>query len=117
MPYVPAPVIEKLGATGMSKVFIYGFTGTFTEKPEYDYAHPDVGATHKCMLFLRQESATTEFLNAENEAKKFGFSSITNLAGNQLQIDVLNTEAYKGFTGYYNEALKEGSSLVYYPRT
>ncbi|PXW67625.1 hypothetical protein BZA03_1261, partial [Alteromonas sp. I10] len=25
----------------MSKVFIYGFTGTFTEKPEYDYAHPD----------------------------------------------------------------------------
>ena len=106
-----------LGATGMSKVFIYGFTGTFTEKPEYDYAHPDVGATHKCMLFLRQESATTEFLNAENEAKKFGFSSITNLAGNQLQIYVLNTEAYKGFTGYYNEALKEGSSLVYYPRT
>ena len=111
------PHIQALGATGMSKVFIYGFSGTFTEKPEYDYAHPNVGATHKCMLFLRQESATTEFLNAENEAKKFGFSSITNLAGNQLQIEVLNTEAYKGFTGYYNEALKEGSSLVYYPRT
>ncbi|PXW75020.1 hypothetical protein BZA03_103419, partial [Alteromonas sp. I10] len=41
MPHMSAPVIGKLGATGMSKVFIYGFTGTFTEKPEYDYAHPD----------------------------------------------------------------------------
>ena len=115
--HVLAPLSGVLGATGMSKVFIYGFTGTFTETPEYDYAHPDIGATHKCMLFLRQESETTEFLNAETEAKKFGFSSITNLAGNQLQVDILNTDAYKGFTGYYDEALKEGSSLVYYPRT
>jgi len=98
-------------------VFIYGFIGTFTEKPDYDYVHPSFGDTHKCILFLRQNSEAIEIALAEKVAKKFGFSNIKNLAGNQLQIHVLNTDAYKGFSGYYEEALKEGSSLVYYPRT
>lgn len=106
-----------LGASCMTKVFIYGFTGTFTESSEYDYDHPLHGDTHKCMLFLRQNTQDLEFQIAQKEAEKYGFSSIINLSGNELKVDVLNSDSYKGFVGYYEEALQKGSSLVYYPRT
>ena len=101
----------------MNTVFIYGFTGKYNGKPEYDYANPESHAEHKCMLFLSQENNEVSFEAASNEIVKFGFEEITNLSGNQLKVEVLNTEQYKGFTGFYEEALNEGSALVYYPNT
>lgn len=40
----------------MSIVGTYGFTGRYSGTSEYEWNHPEAGATHQCMLFLRQES-------------------------------------------------------------
>jgi hypothetical protein len=33
----------------------------------------------------------------------------------KLVVEVLNTEPYRGFSGFYEEALSSGSALVFYP--
>jgi hypothetical protein len=101
----------------MKNVYLYGFTGKYSGNPEYDYEHPELNAVHNCMLFLAQEKNELLFEEAKNEMKKFGFEEITNLKGNELKVEVLNTEQFKGFSGFYEEALNDGSALVYYPNT
>ena len=99
----------------MSIVVIYGFTGTFQPGHEYDYVHPEPGATHKCLLFLAQsdDHPLEEF--ARSECSKYGFQEVEFSGHGQLKVDVLNTDQYRGFAGFYEEALHEGSALVYYP--
>ena len=69
------------------------------------------------MMFIAQKIDELDFDRALIEVKKYGFDQVINLTGNTLKVEVLNTDAYKGFTGFYTEALEEGSSLVYYPNT
>jgi hypothetical protein len=99
----------------MSIVGIYGFTGRYSGTSEYEWTHPEAGATHKCMLFLRQESDSGEFEPATAECHRYGFEAIENLRYGKLVVDVLNTEPYRGFSGFYEEALASGSALVFYP--
>lgn len=99
----------------MSVIYVYGFTGIYTGSPEYDYQHPQLGATHSCMLFLRQDEDSDQFLLAEAESRKYGFGEFASARSGKLDIDVLNTDAYRGFAGFYEEALENGSALVYYP--
>jgi len=101
----------------MSIVVIYGFEGTFSGKAEYEYSFPEIGVQHRCMLFLMQENDELEFETASAEIGKFGFGNLSNLRGNPLKVEVLNTDSFKGFTGFYEEALDSGSSLVVYPNT
>ena len=101
----------------MKVVIIYGFEGLYNGKPEYEYHFPKFNDTHKCMLFISQENEELDFDIAKNEASKFGFIKLRNITGNPLKIEVLNTDLYKGFSVFYEEALKEGSSFVYYPNT
>ena len=101
----------------MKTVIIYGFSGKYNGKPEYEYHYPEINNVHKCMLFIAQEKEEPEFENAINESLKYGFIDLTELTGNPLKVEVLNSEKFKHFSGYYEEALEEGSSLVYYPNT
>jgi len=101
----------------MQSVVIYGFTGRFTGKTEYDYHFPEIDGIHNCMLFLSQEASDLVFDDAITECARYGFTQIENIKGNLLKVEVLNTDGFKKFTGYYEEALSEGSSLVYYPNT
>jgi hypothetical protein len=101
----------------MSKVLIYGFIGTFVGEDEHEYVFPKLNDTHKCMLFLCQKSEESDLELAKKECVKFGFDNISVNQGQPLKIEVLNTDKYKGFIGYYEEALEYGSSLVYYPNT
>lgn len=101
----------------MKRVVIYGFKGTFIGNSEYDYTFPNINDTHKCMLFLSQNSEELIFDAAEKECNRYGFSNIENMRANLLKVEVLNTDQYRGFTGFYEEALSEGSALVYYPNT
>jgi hypothetical protein len=101
----------------MKVVYIYGFQGMFVGNSEYDYVEPAIGDVHKCMVFIAQDIDELDFDRALIEVKKYGFDQVINLSGNTLKVEVLNTDAYKGFTGFYTEALEEGSSLVYYPNT
>ncbi len=101
----------------MKTVLLYGFEGTYTGGNEYDYHHPELNETHKCLLFVSQESSEPNFELAEEEYKKYGFTDVTGLKGKELNVDALNSDSYKGFSGFYEEALNEGSCLVYYPNT
>ena len=99
----------------MSVVMLYGFTGVYSGDPEYDWDHPELGAVHKCMLFLRQKSESDDFLSAEFECRRYGFTDIHSIRVGKLQVEALNTDLYRGFAGFYEEALKEGSAFVFYP--
>ena len=101
----------------MKTVVIYSFRGRFAGKAEYEYTYPKVGDTHNCLCFISQDNEELEFENAVNESLKYGFTDTENWAGNPLKVEVLNTEGYRRFSGFYEEALNEGSSLVYYPNT
>ena len=99
----------------MTIVAIYGFTGRYSGTSEYDWNHPEVGATHKCMLFLKQESDSGQFESAMAECRRYGFEAIENMRYGKLSVEVLNTDLYRGFSGFYESALAEGSTLVFYP--
>ena len=99
----------------MSVVAIYGFRGTFAGNQEYDYTHPEVGAVHRCLLFLAQTDAVPVEDLARAECGKYGFPEPEFSSFGLLKVEVLNTDQYRGFAGFYEEALKNGNSLVYYP--
>lgn len=40
---------------------------------------------------------------------------VIDLRCGRMQVDALNTDAYRGFAGFYEEALETGSALLYYP--
>lgn len=52
---------------------------------------------------------------AETEGAKYGFTSITIDNGKQLSVELLNTDEYRKFYSYYEEAMDEGSALAWYP--
>ena len=99
----------------MTVVVIYGFSGKYSGSSEYTWNNPEIGVTHKCMLFLRQESDSNEYEAALAECRKYGFVGIENVRYGKLQVEVLNTDLYRGFAGFYESALREGSTLVFYP--
>ena len=99
----------------MSVVVVYGFSGQYSGSSEYEWSHPHLGVTHKCMLFLRQEADLDAYPDAQVECERYGFSDIQFSGCGKLQIEVLNTDAYRGFSGFYEEALSSGSALLYYP--
>ena len=99
----------------MSIVAIYGFHGVFTGEREHGYKHPDVGAWHKCMLFLAQADEAPVEDAARAECAKYGFLEPEFSGYGPLQVEVLNTDQFRGFVVFYEEALKDGSALVYYP--
>ncbi|MBP7622481.1 MAG: hypothetical protein KA763_00810 [Xanthomonadales bacterium] len=99
----------------MPTVFVYGFRGKYTGSPVYDYSHPELNATHKCMLFLSQESDQSQMHLAGAECLKYGFGEYEFSRAGRLDIDSLNTDTFRGFSGYYEEALSQGSALVFYP--
>jgi hypothetical protein len=97
------------------KVFIYGFEGTYSGPSEIEFDHPEEGATHKAMLFLRQDSASVDFDLALVGINNFGFTDIQALRGNHLKVESMNDPKMAVFSKYYEEALESGSSLVWYP--
>ena len=99
----------------MNAVVIYRLEARFTGNPSYEFTQPEIGATHKCLLFMAQQTEEGQYEAALNECLKFGFSDIIFGGHGTLQPGVLDTEEFKGFSGHYEEALNEGSSLIFYP--
>jgi hypothetical protein len=99
----------------MSVVVIYGFSAKYGGNPEFEWNHPEVGNVHQCLLFLRQSIDSDEYELALSECRKFGFDDVSFTRRGALKVEVLNTDMYRGFAGFYEEALRTGSALVYYP--
>jgi hypothetical protein len=95
-------------------VVLYLCEGVFDGPGELDLRAPEVGARHKFLLFLRQETNNASSAEAVREAQRFGFGSINVLNGKALEVESLNSA--QGFAKHYEEALAEGSSLIWYPK-
>lgn len=67
------------------------------------------------MLFLKQESEVDDFAAAAKECGRYDFTDLEHMCCGKLQIDVLNSDLYRGFAGFYEEALTSSSALLYYP--
>ncbi len=98
-------------------VMIYGFSGRYTGNGVFEWDAPSIGARHRAMLFLLQEDERDAFDLALAECIRFGFDEIQDLRCGRMQVDALNSEAYRGFSVFYEEALEAGSALLYYPQT
>jgi hypothetical protein len=95
-------------------VVLYLCDGVFDGPGELQFRAPEVGGRHKFLLFLRQENPSASSAEAIREAQRFGFGSINVLNGKPLEVESLSSA--QGFAKHYEEALAEGSSLVWYPR-
>lgn len=96
-------------------VMIYGFSGRYTGNGAFEWDAPSIGARHRAMLFLVQEDERDAFDLALAECTRFGFDEIQDLRCGRMQVDALDTNTYRGFAGFYEEALETGSALLYYP--
>lgn len=99
----------------MSNVLIYKLEGLYSGQSEYAYAAPDIEEAYRCILFLVQDDDAADFPRAKAEAERYGFTGISFSGFELLPADVLETNALRGFTDYYKEAIENGSSLAYYP--
>lgn len=98
-------------------VMIYGFSGRYTGNGAFEWDAPSIGARYRAMLFLLQEDERDAFDLALAVCTRFGFDEIQDLRCGRMQVDALNSEAYRGFSVFYEEALEAGSALLYYPQT
>ena len=96
----------------MHHIVLYLGDGTYSGKGEYELRPPEIGARHEFILFLRQSNAEPAFSIATEEAGRFGFLEVTLKQAREIQTESLNT--MRGFSGYYEEALSAGRSLVWY---
>jgi len=94
-------------------VILYFCDGTFSGASALTFKAPEAGMRHRFLLFLRQDTAGVSYVSALAEAERFGFSSIKVLNGKPLDVETLNGR--DGLASNYEEALSEGSSLVWYP--
>jgi hypothetical protein len=99
----------------MTTVVLYGGVGKFTGTREYQWVSPEVGDTHKFILFMAQESEMSLEAEAMKEMEKFGFAEIRLGAGKPIHVEVLNQPQMQAFQRHYEGALAEGSSIVWYP--
>ncbi|WHI52915.1 hypothetical protein P3339_09190 [Microbulbifer sp. MLAF003] len=101
----------------MKKVYLYGFNGTYSGESKYNWSPPEKGDSHDCLLFLRQTEDAVNFEAATLEIANFGFVGVSDLKGNSLKVEALNSDLHRGFRGFYESALHDGSCLVFYPNT
>jgi hypothetical protein len=101
--------------SAMAVVILYRLRGRYSGPSEYQWHHPAPGAIHDCLLFLRQETAQEQYSEAELESRRHGIVHVEFFACGKLDVEVLNTDLYRGFSVFYEEAMREGCALVFYP--
>ncbi len=99
----------------MKIVYLYGGMGAFTGNGEFEWSSPDMGSTHRFILFLAQDVDSPQQEAASAELARFGFSDIELVQGKPIAVEVLNAPALQAFRKHYEGAFSEGSSLVWYP--
>ncbi|PHR00409.1 MAG: hypothetical protein COB32_12990 [Halomonas sp.] len=81
----------------MYNIYIYSFEGSYSGSSEYEFQAPHMGAEHKCILFVLQETDVCDFAGAKEEIRKFGFKNIVNLKGKPILVESLNSDKGKKF--------------------
>ena len=98
----------------MTTVFIYGGSGRF-KGGEFDWNGPALGTTHEFMLFLAQAGESPLQEAALAQIHRFGFEQVELWEGRKIVVETLNDPKLAAFRKHYEDALKDGSSLAWYP--
>lgn len=99
----------------MNIVILYLGTARFTGGANFEWASPALGGSHRFILFLVQNDGLPNLELARLEVESFGFSEIDLSEGRQIDVESLNDPKMAVFRRHYEGALREGSSLVWYP--
>jgi len=96
-------------------VYIYPARGTF-RGGEYTWKSPLPGAKHEFMLFMRQDEDEAKQKEALAEIGKYGFADVKFIAqGREINVEMLNAPELATFRKNYEEALRDGASVAWYP--
>lgn len=99
----------------MTKVYIYPARGRFAQG-EFEWASPMPGAKHDFMLFMRQDRDEAMQKEALALITRFGFVDVKFIAqGREINVEMLNLPELANFRGNFQDALRDGSSLAWYP--
>ena len=99
----------------MTTVYLYGGTGKYSGTGEYEWSSPEIGSTHKFILFVAHRSNEAQPGVAMLELEKFGFAELQVGQGKPIAVEALNEPKMQAFQKHYEGALAEGSSIVWYP--
>lgn len=99
----------------MPTIFVYLAEATYRGPSEFSWHNPDVGARHKLMLFLAQTANASSESEANRELSRFGFAEAQLQPGKPIAVESLNAPNMRAFHKHYEEALAEGSSIMWYP--
>ncbi len=99
----------------MTTVLLYPGEGTFSQARAFEWNSPDSGSRHKFILFLSQHSDAPEPETALERISEYGFVEIELGEGRSIVVESMNEPQMQVFGRYYEAALEEGNSLVWYP--
>ncbi|CAJ0816814.1 hypothetical protein LMG19087_02885 [Ralstonia wenshanensis] len=99
----------------MATVYLYGGSAKFSGLNAFEWASPAVGSRHRFILFLAQTNDVADSGLALVELEQYGFSEIALGDGRPIVPESLNAPNMDVFRKHYEGALKEGSSIVWYP--
>ena len=99
----------------MTTIVLYGGEGAFAEGGEYEWDGPEVGSTHRLILFMAQEDALSHEELALGELKRYRFHDARIVAGKPIAVEALNMPSVQAFRRHCEGAIEEGSSVVWYP--
>jgi hypothetical protein len=105
------PIIDYLH---MSVIYIYRGSGRFGGGA-FEWNNPPLASKHEFMLFLLQDKDEAMQQAAHAEVDRFGFKQVRLFPGKKIVVEALNDPAMAEFRKNYQDALKDGSSLVWYP--
>lgn len=99
----------------MTTVYIYPARGTF-RGGEFQWNSPLPGAKHEFMLFMAQEEDAPKQKEALALIARFGFADVHFIAeGREINVQMLDVPENAKFRRHYEDALRDGSSLAWYP--
>jgi len=99
----------------MTMVYLYGGTAKYSGEGAFEWRSPDIGSTHKFILFMAYTSDEVHQDAALRELGRYGFTEVQVNQGRPIAVEVLNEPQMHAFQKHYEGALAEGSSLVWYP--
>jgi hypothetical protein len=99
----------------VKRVYLYGGSGKFSGTNTFAWNSPSIGATHKLILFLAQDVDAPQQELALGELSDLGFCEIQIRTGKAIDVEALNEPQMQAFQRYYEGAMADGSSIVWYP--
>ena len=81
----------------------------------FEWNSPEVGSTHRFILFIAHGDDEAQEETAIQELEKFGFTELQIGQGKPIAVEALNEPQMQAFQKHYEGALAEGSSIVWYP--